>query len=389
MRIVYINRVRWPSNIPASPFTTFNTYAMARRGAEVHLFVRRASDQPPEEVLRRDFGLTPLPNFHIAPCPPFQFAGRTTNQGLYWHAARQILRLHRRDSIHALISRDPACLPYLCILRGLTGIPIFYESHNFYVDLRLRPDLPPANRVAYHLWERCCIPMLDGMFCLQAPHAELYRRYFPKGQIGIARPGIARIEPARADRYASRCVAYIGSFQPFKGIDVLLDALRELRDPSVHLLAIGGRTDRAVARVRERVQTLGLTDRVTLTGWLPYTELESLLDRVSVGVIPLRNTFYNRYLTAPSKLFDYLSRGIPIVASDLPSIRDFMDHKKEGLLIRPDDPHRLTAALRQLLASESLFRSCERNARRRAKTLLWDRRAGTILDFVNTSRRLR
>ena len=384
MRIAYINRVRWPSNIPASPFTTFNTCAMARRGAEVYLFVRRASDEPTEEILRREFGLAPLPNFHIIPCPPFRFAGRTTNQGLYWHAVRRILRLHRQNPIDAAMSRDPACLPYLCLLRRLSGIPIFYESHNFYVDLRLRPDLTPENRLTYHFWERCCIPRLDGMFGLQAPHAALYRRYFPRQRIGVAHPGIARIEPTRTDRYARQCVGYIGSFQPFKGVDVLLDALRELRNPPLHLLAIGGRTERAVARVRDRVEQLGLTDRVTLTGWIPYTQLEALLDRMSVGVIPLRNTFYNRYLTGPSKLFDYLSRGIPVVASDLPSVRDFIAHRREGLLVQPDDAHHLAGTLHQILTSESLFRSCEHGARARAESLLWDHRAKTILDFVRT-----
>ena len=82
-----------------------------------------------------------------------------------------------------------------------------------------------------------------------------------------------------------------------------------------------------------------------------------MLGRMSIGVIPLRDIFYNRYLTAPNKLFDYLSRAIPVVAADLPSIRDFISEDTGALFFQPGYVGQLRDALAVLLKDNEKYKS--------------------------------
>ena len=106
--------------------------------------------------------------------------------------------------------------------------------------------------------------------------------------------------------------------------------------------------------MEQRIDDLQIKNCVEITGYMPYSKVITYLDKISVGVIPLIDNFYNRYLTAPNKLFDYLSRGIPIVASDLPSIGDFLKDGFEGILFEPEKEADYIAAIRKLFSSSRI-----------------------------------
>ena len=57
-----------------------------------------------------------------------------------------------------------------------------------------------------------------------------------------------------------------------------------------------------------------------------------------------------RLFTSPLKLFDYMAAGVPIVASDLPALREVLRHEENALLARPGDPEAFALAVRRVLA---------------------------------------
>jgi glycosyltransferase involved in cell wall biosynthesis len=106
-----------------------------------------------------------------------------------------------------------------------------------------------------------------------------------------------------------------------------------------------------------------------------------LADEVSVGVVPLRDTFYNRYLTCPVKALDFLSHHLPIIATDLPSTNEILG--EAGAFIPPDDDHRLVAAAAEILDSAERYRELSAASAHRAKALEWANRAKLIEAWVN------
>lgn len=382
MRIVYLNKTLMDSSLPAVNFSFNNAYGLADAGCECYLIAQKKSADFTPEILFHDFDVIALDNFNIRLFQKRKRFGIHTNQWFYLDAFEEIKKLHAEKAIDAVISRDPGALPYMARLRRKTGIHVFYQPHNFYVDLSLRPDVNPKNAKKYHLLEKKFIPKMNGLLCLQDSQAEWYGKYFPAQKIFAAKPGLLKIVPTHDDGYRNRVIGYIGSLQLKKGVDLLLTAFSALRDKNYSLVLVGGRNSAEIEPVARRVRELGLDEQVEITGWLPFSEVEKYLDRISVGIIPLQDIFYNRYLTAPNKLFDYLSRGIPIVARDLPAIRDFMKNGEEGILYDREDPADITNAIEKIFANKSDYSKYSNNALAKAKEYLWKTRAARMLDRI-------
>lgn len=86
--------------------------------------------------------------------------------------------------------------------------------------------------------------------------------------------------------------------------------------------------------------------------------------------------------TSPMKLFEYMASGRPIVASDLPSIREILDESSAVLSV-PDDSESLAKSIRLVLEDEELGEALAKKALERVKEYSWDSRARSILDFIS------
>ena len=116
-------------------------------------------------------------------------------------------------------------------------------------------------------------------------------------------------------------VGYSGHLYPWKGVDLLLDALAEL--PGVRGLVVGGHPGGAAtsARLQNRARaSLACESRVTFTGMVRPREVAARLEPADVLVLPNPATVVSERYTSPLKLFEYLALGRPIVASDLPGV---------------------------------------------------------------------
>jgi glycosyltransferase involved in cell wall biosynthesis len=172
-----------------------------------------------------------------------------------------------------------------------------------------------------------------------------------------------------------------GTIEDRYGHDVLLWATRAAieADPRIRIRITGSGT--AMPRVERMVQELGLSNHVSLLGWLPIEELVCELDRADAGVIPMKASPYS-HLIHTNKMYDYTLFGKPVIASRLRSVDDYFD---DGAIcfFTPDDPSSLATAMVRLAADPSL---CE-NLAAKAMSLLetdygWDHQKAIL---VNTT----
>jgi len=98
-----------------------------------------------------------------------------------------------------------------------------------------------------------------------------------------------------------------------------------------------------------------------------------------------RFSIYSRYDTSPIKLFEYLASGAPIVASDLPSIREIVS-EEEVFFVKPDDPQELAQGIERLLTDQEFARTLSSRALERSKEYTWEKRAKKIVEFINRRR---
>jgi glycosyltransferase involved in cell wall biosynthesis len=211
----------------------------------------------------------------------------------------------------------------------------------------------------------------------------LYRRYLPENfPIAVLRTGIYRLW---ASNIPSRqnILAYIGSLDRHKGIDNVFKLARHL-DNDYTIQIFGGKTETELENFRDLLSQEGLRKKIHITGWLSKSELHRSLAKVKWGLIPLHNTFFNAYLTSPLKLFDFYAHGIPVIVSDLPTLRELVEHGKTGFFVDWTDEASIARVLR--ISDQEYATMVEHILQRAQNDFLWEHRGQQLFEFIDRLR---
>jgi glycosyltransferase involved in cell wall biosynthesis len=202
------------------------------------------------------------------------------------------------------------------------------------------------------------------------PSAKL--RVIPNGVDAAAYATADRDAERRQLRLEGRCVVgFVGSFQPWHRVELLVQAVALLAHERAHLLLVGDGPGRAEALAA--VHRLGLGSRTTAPGAVPPSRVPGLVAACDVGVLPGSNDYGH-----PMKLLEYAAAGLPAVAPDLAPVREVVRAGVTGLLFLPGDVQALSRALMSLLADEPLRRRLGASARQLAADATWAERARVL-----------
>lgn len=171
-------------------------------------------------------------------------------------------------------------------------------------------------------------------------------------------------------------VVYTGGLLAWKGVDVLLRAAREL--PEAQFVIAGG-MDADVAALRAET---GGAAHLRLDGFQPPDRVPLYLAAADLGVVPNRSqpAISSRY-TSPLKIFEARAAGLPLVVSDLPSMRDVLA-PDEACFVAPDDPEALARGLRRLILDQDLRKSLGERMAARAQEHSWDARSSRLIPWM-------
>ena len=186
-------------------------------------------------------------------------------------------------------------------------------------------------------------------------------------------PGLPASDPPR--------VLYAGQLYPWKGVDVLVDAMASV--PGAQLVILGGLDGEADwKRVAALVDARGLRTRTEMPGTVPQVRVAEELRRATVVAVPFLRSVMTERHTSPIKAFEAMAAGRAIVATDLPSSREFLRHEENALLVPPGDAPALAAALRALISQPSLAERLARAAYAEAPRYSWDARAQQLRELL-------
>lgn len=182
--------------------------------------------------------------------------------------------------------------------------------------------------------------------------------------------------------------AYVGGITDIRGATEMVEAMGHMSDlPRVWLEMAGAISPEQFA---DELEKLNGWSKVVYRGTVGRRDVARLLGSSRAGLVVLRPTL--NYLDAlPVKMFEYMSAGLPVIASDFPLWRQIVAGAQCGLLVDPLDPHAIAQALRWVLMHPAEAEVMGRNGREAVhKIYNWEREAGQLVGFyqnlLSTSR---
>jgi glycosyltransferase involved in cell wall biosynthesis len=279
----------------------------------------------------------------------------------------------------------PGRAPFVCYARSLLAARLAQIARRLWgswsscravaVELHAEPALrSPVSRadavfvISDALRRRMVeqMPALNGKVAvehdaadLEAIRPELLDRHAARARLGL-------------DREGPPVVVYTGRVNVVKGADVVLDAAESLGASGARVILVGRVYEDAL-----HARAAGLP-HVSLTGFVPPAQVSDYLAAADVLVLPSTLSLAYAQYTSPLKLFEYMASGRPIVASDLPVLREILRDGENALLYPPESAEALAAAIGRLRAEPGLAARLADQAWRDVQTYSWDERARRV-----------
>ena len=237
------------------------------------------------------------------------------------------------------------------LLLKLCGKRVIYDVHEDYSQALLSREWIPSwlRRMLAQMvgcGERLGAKFFDGVVAA-TPH--IAKRFSPIKTVTVQNfPFLNQSTRNTAIPYHQRekIVAYVGVVSALRGAKEMLQAMALLSHRPNARLRIAGIFS-PVGLEDEARKSPGW-DRVDFLGWQRHEEAMAMLGETRMGLV-LFHPIPNHMDAQPNKLFEYMSAGIPVVASDFPLWREIIEKIGCGILVNPLDPEAIAKAIQWLI----------------------------------------
>ena len=163
---------------------------------------------------------------------------------------------------------------------------------------------------------------------------------------------------------------YIGTLADWQGLDIVVKALPKILEKQpVHLLIVGRGRSRQRKMLAKQIRKLGIEEHVTVQPAVPHHEIPALIASADICVAPLGLNDRNVTQGAcPIKVLEYMAAGRPLLASNMPIVRELVREDMDALLFSPSDPEDLARQTIALLNDFELSKRLAQSASERALT---------------------
>lgn len=301
---------------------------------------------------------------------------------VFWWAWRQHADLY---AFH-----DPELLPAAALLGALTRRPVIYDVHeDVPASIRNRSYLPgPLRRpvaALYRLVERASLPFLAGLTLAD----EAYGRYY-RGQRSITilnyplRDHTNLYKPVSELADEPPTLVYAGSVTRLRGLAEMIALVARLRPrfPGIRLVVVGPFGSAAdAAEARRLIEELDIDGAVEFTGLVSHADVHRHILRGHVG-LALLHPDPNYLRSLPTKMFEYMMMGRPVVVSSFPLWSRIVEEAACGYAVDPLDGQAVFEAVARLLEDGTLRqRLGEAGPRAVLECYSWQREGERLVAF--------
>jgi glycosyltransferase involved in cell wall biosynthesis len=291
----------------------------------------------------------------------------------------------QRAQCDVIYVRDAYVTPAALFCAWLLRKPVFFEAHAVLVGTRNKFLGDMLARVS-----RGVIAITHGL----ADYYRIINRNVIVSYCAAAEPErFARVTSSKSELRAklglpegALILCYTGNLtktgnNDSYGVEDIIAAMPSMSAGAI-FVGVGKRTPDETKELQILAETIGVKDRVRFLPWVSKDTVAEYLLASDILLIPAAGA---RIGNAPTKMFDYLISGVPIIAADTKPIREVLTDHKTALLVDYKKPESWVRAVSELQNDATLRSAILVQAKKEGMTYTWEKRGKEILAFLNTS----
>ena len=190
------------------------------------------------------------------------------------------------------------------------------------------------------------------------------------------------LDTSHRSNNAGKKAIHVGAHAESRGCRVMIEAIQLVarQITGAKLLLVGPFNHSPYeAEIRKMIADRGLENTVEMIGEVPYTDIPDWIGRASVGLVAIQPVLQHQG-GIPTKMFEYMASGIPVIAGDIPPTRRFMASLDCGFLVEPAAPQEYAAAIAHLFTHPEEGRRLGENGRKAVvERYNWNQEAQKLL----------
>lgn len=278
---------------------------------------------------------------------------------------------------------DPELIPVGLLLR-MQGKQVIFDMHeNVPGSIRTKRWIPGGIRKMlsglYKALEKFSLNRFGVIFAEKS-----YKEEYPWIQASetvLNMPKVQEIAQISSEKNPVPTIGYIGRIGPNRGSRMLLKALKELksRDMEVNFECVGGGEESHLNELKEIARQNDIS--LHLHGFLKPEEGLKIMAGCHIGMAVLK-PIPNYLESMPTKIFEYMSLGIPVIASNFPLYQSIVEEEGCGICVDPEDEQDIANAIEWLIRHPN---EAEEMGRKGKKTVLekysWENEAKKLYKY--------
>jgi len=283
-----------------------------------------------------------------------------------WRAFK--LALKQRAAIYHF--HDPELIPIAVLLKLFANGKVIYDVHeNVKRDILSKSWLPRTARgplsLMYQLTEKLGFPFIDEIIIAEDSYIENYRK---QNNILALRnyPMLSFIKESSEVKNSRPTLVYVGGISEARGVWELVESMRLLKPKyeNILLTLVGPVYPASLEeKIRKLLEQFSLQQNIHLVGKVKYEEIYTILSRCHIGMGILHPT-PNYIESLPTKLFEYMALGLPVITSNFPLWKEIVEGNNCGLTVDPLNPTEIAGAVEYLIEHPDEARKMGENGRK-------------------------
>jgi glycosyltransferase involved in cell wall biosynthesis len=283
-----------------------------------------------------------------------------------------IFLLHKKYDL--LVSNDLDTLLPNFLVSKLKNLPLVYDSHEYFTGV---PEIQnrPFVKWVWKRIEKSVFPRLSYVMTVSDSIALLYEKEYKLKPLTIRNCAVKteNIVPFSRHDLEIRSDDLLLILQG-TGINVdrggneLIEAINLTERVSLLIIGAGDEYTNLI----EKTSKLRLTERIKFIPKVPWFTLMRYTRSADAGLSLDKNTNLNYLFSLPNKIFDYLSAGIPVIATELPEIAGIINTYKCGILVDKPDPEEISKAIKKIRDNKVLLEELKINAVAASESVNWE-----------------